>query len=266
MPRKTSPRKRSNGKPAEKPHASAAEPDRVTRPDLPRSEPIRSWTTLFGADSGPARAQSAYASGARTTANAVQRGVELGYRVIDDYLRQGSTAAGAFSAPIPQQAFPAADLPQMTERMLRSAQDMSSLWFEMMGAMMSNMPSAAANGVNTPPSTAWAPVGAASAGEGRAPGSGRWRVVVRVESSRPTEVTVTLDDGELATALSVEPLRAASGGAHIDATLEVAEEPARVMRLRASVATAIPADRYTGVVLDTGTGKPVGRVTIEVVA
>ena len=45
----------------------------------------------------------------------------------------------------------------------------------------------------------------------------------------------------------------------------LAEEPARVMRLRASVAAALPADRYTGVVLDTTTGRPVGRVTIEVV-
>ncbi len=262
--KKTTPEKPASGKREENVHASS---ERATRPELPRTEPIRSWSTLLGADSGPARAQAAYAAGARTTSDAVQRGVELGYRVVDEYLRQGTKAADAFTGRGRQQATPNNDFPQMAERMMRSAQDFSSLWFDMMGTLMQNMPKQPTNGARegtSPPSAEWPSGDAAPAAENQRAEPGRWRVVVRVESGRTTEATVTLDDA-FETAV-VEPLRAANGSAFIEASLASAAEPARVIRLSARVPADVPADRYTGVVLDAATGRPVGRVTIEVFA
>lgn len=237
--------------------------DRVKRPELPRTEPIRSWTALFGADSGAARAQAAYAAGARTTSEAVQRGVELGYRVVDEYLRQGSTAADAFTGRGRQQALPGAEFSQMAERMMRSAQDFTSLWFEMMGSFMANMPAPGPNGQHAAHAPERAARGApSSAAEPAASDAGRWRVVVRIESTRPTEVTVSMDEA-IQTPM-VESLRSALGSAHIDASLEVVEDSARVVRLWARVPAGLPADRYTGAVLDAATGRPGGRVTIAI--
>jgi hypothetical protein len=262
----TPPKKPPNGK---APGNAEDSQQRVTRPELPRTEPIRSWSTLFGANSGPARAQSAYTTGTRTASDAVQRGVELGYRVVDEYLRQGTQAADAFSGRSRQQSMPSADFPQMAERMMRSAQDFSSLWFDMMGTLMQNMPNQASSGARPAPTgVGWSPspgsAVAHSAGADKEHSeTGRWRVIVRVESSRPTEATVTLDD--TFSAAVVEPLRPAAGSAVIEASLEVATDPARVIRLIARVPPEVPADRYTGAVFDAVTGRPLGRVTIEVI-
>ncbi|MEO6601419.1 MAG: hypothetical protein ABIQ16_16200, partial [Polyangiaceae bacterium] len=88
----------------------APAPERIKRPPLPRSEPIRSWSTLFGA---PGEATGATANtppfgipgmphipgipglngGAGLGPEAVRRGVEMGYRVVDEYMKQGASAA-----------------------------------------------------------------------------------------------------------------------------------------------------------------------------
>src|SRR5438128_6977170 len=67
---------------------------RVRRPEPDRTGPIRNWSALFGAP--PARApEDEGAAEARPTSlgEAVSRSVELGYRVVDEYVRQGQRAA-----------------------------------------------------------------------------------------------------------------------------------------------------------------------------
>jgi hypothetical protein len=237
--------------------------ERARRPDLPRSEPIRSWATLFGADSGAARAQAAYAASARSASSSVQRGVELGYRVIDEYLRQGTSAAEAFTRPGRPAALPYGDFSQMAERMLRSAQDFSSLWFDMMGTLMSNAPGQAAEAAHSAGGAraeSW-PREPAPRAENRAGAEPeRWRVVARIDSTCPHELTVTLDDAS--DAILLQPLRAATGATELDASLELSEPPAKVARLHVRVPAGTPIDRYTGAVLDAVSGRPVGRVTI----
>src|SRR5260370_18518775 len=111
-------------------HAS----DRRKKPDLPRTEPIRSWSTLFG----NGQTSAPFAGGSDVCADSVKRGVELGYRVIDDYIKQGTAVANSFANPGRAQVPSAQDLPRMTERMMQYGSDFASIWFDAMAVMMSN--------------------------------------------------------------------------------------------------------------------------------
>src|SRR5205823_14082767 len=67
------------------------EKERIKRPKLERTEPIRSWSALLGvpgAGGGDGRAP-----GSASLEGVVSRSVELGYRVVEDYLRQGQRVA-----------------------------------------------------------------------------------------------------------------------------------------------------------------------------
>src|SRR6478609_7917662 len=66
---------------------SPERPARPERPELPRAEPIRSWAGLFG--------PGGRSGSARSAVDSVQRGVEVGYRVIDEYMKQGASMAGS---------------------------------------------------------------------------------------------------------------------------------------------------------------------------
>src|SRR5689334_6642762 len=94
---------------------------RITRPPLERSAPIRTWSTLFGPVGD--------AASSATPMSAVQRGVELAYRVSEEYLRQGQAFARAISPPAGAGGASARfELPQLAERMLRATTELSTMW------------------------------------------------------------------------------------------------------------------------------------------
>ena len=66
--------------------------DRVKRPRLDRRSPLRSWATLFGAPSSEGRGDDEPERRGGVD-DVVSRSVELGYRVIDDWMRQGQRSA-----------------------------------------------------------------------------------------------------------------------------------------------------------------------------
>src|SRR3954470_18479632 len=135
--------------------------DRIKRPPLPRTEPIRSWSTLFGAPSASATSAPPFGipglpnipgiagppgmnGAAGVGPEAVRRGVEMGYRVVDEYMKQGASVANAFSNPNRSRSASSAsgaepDLSKMTERMMQYASDFTSLWYDAMGMMMGTM-------------------------------------------------------------------------------------------------------------------------------
>jgi hypothetical protein len=114
---------------------------RVTRPKLERDRPRREWSTLFGAapktkSASPGR--SAPGTPARPADGAVSDTVELGYRVIEDYVKQGQQAAQAFASQNWAGAGGAAGAPgstgemqQMAQRVMQYGWDFAGLWFEM---------------------------------------------------------------------------------------------------------------------------------------
>src|SRR6185295_11430384 len=69
--------------------------DRPKRPPLPRTNPIRTWTSLFGATPpAPANGDTPPpADGPADLGTVIARSVDLAYRVMDDYVQQGQRAA-----------------------------------------------------------------------------------------------------------------------------------------------------------------------------
>ena len=247
MPRKKQPsRKRS---------------ERLKRPSLPRSEPIRSWSTLFEPGANGARRGQAQGSDAQGVADPVRRGVELGYRVIDEYMKQGAAAANAFANPR-MGALSGEDLPKMTERMMQYASDFTSLWFDAMGIMMGNMNAGAIPRPANAPAAAESAAKAPKADQRHPTPQGRQRLLVEVNASKPVRVIVALDE-PLGSPLKVEPLRAQSGkGAITHASVEVPADPSGPLKVTVLVPARIRPDRYTGAVLANGT--PRGRLTVIV--
>ena len=72
---------------------------RIKRPTLERTQPIRQWSTLFEAagssasPSDPAQGAEPRREGGSALGDVVSRSVDLGYRVVDEYLRRGQAAA-----------------------------------------------------------------------------------------------------------------------------------------------------------------------------
>jgi hypothetical protein len=89
-------------------------------------------------------------------------------------------------------------------------------------------------------------------------------LVLGIESNRPTEITLTLDESAPGEDVVVEPLRAATGGEIRDVSLVLAGGSRGTLTLNAKVPSALPPDRYTGALLDGPSGKPRGRLTIAV--
>ena len=69
---------------------------RAKRPKLERDRPNRSWSTLFGAASAKDQASPANGPGAANRPqdrDTLSDSVKLGYRVIEDYLKQSQKVA-----------------------------------------------------------------------------------------------------------------------------------------------------------------------------
>lgn len=252
---------------------------RIRRPPLPRSEPIRSWSTLFGSPREGSAAGSApfgipglpnipgTAGGGVNGAagvgpEAVRRGVEMGYRVVDEYMKQGASVANAFSnAGRARSASGTApgvepDLSKMTERMMQYASDFTSLWYDAMGMMMGTM-------------SQQARPDASKRANGEAPAArssallGHSRIILELKSALTAEVILALDEPACGGALTVEDLKARTGSATIaGALVEPAPDAQGPLRVRVHVAAKVPPGRYTGAILDAASGKPKGRLTV----
>jgi hypothetical protein len=188
----------------------------------------------------------------------------MGYRVVDEYMKQGASVANAFSNP--SRSRPAAgvgpgsepDLSKMTERMMQYASDFTSLWYDAMGMMMGTMSQQARPHASSRPNSDGSPA------SGSSPGIlGHSRIILDVKSALAAEVIVALDEPVFAGSLSVEGLKPRAGkGAIEGASVEPSSESQGPLKVRVHVAPSVPPGRYTGAILDTASGKPVGRLTV----
>lgn len=216
---------------------------RITRPDLPRREPRRAW-----AGSGATAAMN----------DSISQAVELGYRVIDEHIRQGQRAAQQLGVPTPFPFAMAAGAPELQDLATRFAQYWSEafgLWLQMMGApagaSFAPRPPAAPNG--------W---GSVAHGAGDAPAV---RLRVDVSARRPVEVTVDLLPEAARRPLTVQALRAIDPAKPklADVTIVPADGD-QSARLVVRVPDDQPDDLYHGVVVDTETGRLAGTLSIRV--
>jgi len=147
--------------------------DRIKRPPLERSEPIRNWSTLLGG-------AAAGGEGAQLN-DVIGRSVDLGYRVIDAYVRQGQRAAERLGGGVAETASVTGDLQELSVRMAQYASELVGLWFQAMDAAL--MRPGLRSGDGAPPASsptrdpAPAPPGGEPSGCGsKWPRCDRWRL------------------------------------------------------------------------------------------
>ena len=223
---------------------------RIKRPRLARSEPRRSWSTLFGAAIGdPAGAPGAPGvnGGKRAPAdpiNPIRRGVDLGYGVIEEYLRAGQSFAQGFPGLGGPNAPATPALPQLTERMLKYASDFASVWFEAMGTVMAQAQSQApAPGPVAPagfPPTA--PNGHKHQPNGHAAPVAWTALELAIDARRPTSATIDLHPNAQPGQLELGPLRDDKGKGRLGGASLVFDEAKGRLRLRVKV----PAEAAAG--------------------
>jgi hypothetical protein len=238
---------------------------RVKRPCLERTRPIRSWSKLLGA---PAAADGASAGDAGPTppGGGIARSVELGYRVIDDYIRQGRSVAERLGARTYGPEAVGADVQELGARMMRYASDFMAVWVQLMEVSVGGG-ARPAREARPPVPEAAGPV-AAAATDG-APISMRepegTRVRVEVASLWPTEVWLDLRPEAATASVVVHALRATDPEIPRLDDVSFANGPANdppVLRVR--IPPSQPPGVYNGLIIDRQTNRPVGTVSVRV--
>lgn len=255
---------------------------RARRPEPERTWPIRNWWMLFGpawADASRARPSQGASPG-----EPVSQGVELGYRVIEEYLRQGQNVARSLWAPSLGAAPGDEGMQQRLGAMFRSFSDFAVQWMELLGslgggAFPGTRPQPAPSGgagpfpAGNPPAPeapAQAAPGADTVGKD-APaaetGAGGLAFTLEVESKRQTEVSIDLRPGSASLPLRVHDLRSADpdrpriGGV----VIEGRPEEGRVL-LRLRIPDEVPPGTYSGVILDERTSLPRGTLSVRLLS
>jgi hypothetical protein len=260
---------------------------RLKRPRLERDRPIRSWATLFptAADGRAAAASQSNGEGEAehaTPADAplpsdgapgsVPLGdmVERGYRVIDDYIRQGQVMAQGFSPAAwgrPERTEPTQDVQELAQRVMRYGWDFAGLWFEMWSRMSENL-----GPVPPPP-----PPPGANAGAAQPPAAGQSGTPAKTASSAPSlQLTVSVVCERRTTvcfelrpgasrALVIHPLRAEGTDAPPirDVTIDFAAGD-EVATLEVVVPAEQPPGVYNGLIVDASSSLPRGTLSLTV--
>jgi hypothetical protein len=249
---------------------------RAKRPKLERDQPNRSWSTLFGAAPAKQGAPPAHgpAPGRPDDRAALSDTVQLGYRVVEDYLKQSQQAAQAFAPSSWPGAGPAGatdEMQQMAQRVMQYGWDFAGLWMEMwtrMGGMPGFRPpvpgfgmdprpgaGAAAPGTSVPSPSAPAPQPAPVQSESLA---------ISVDSVLPTVTSVTLRPGQPCE-LVVHALRAEGHEAAPirSVSIQPSEEDGRMV-----LQVIIPADQapgeYRAVIAEAASNLPRGMLSVRV--
>ena len=224
--------------------------ERIKRPEPERTQPIRSWSTLFGAPE----------PGGKSLQDVVSRSVDLGYRVVDEYVRQGQRAAQRLGERSYRPENMVSDVQELTARLAQYASEFLGVWFELLELAASGSAArrmAAANGAPAGP----APPPAAPAREPSRPP----RVRIEVASAQPAEVELDLRPEAAGAALVVHALRCANPATPrmTDVTLDL-RSPDDPLTLRIRVPGDQPPGVYTGVILDERTSLTVGTVSVRI--
>lgn len=260
---------------------------RITRPEPERTMPRRAWANLFGTTSDPGGFDGASSrltadeAGGEHASDSVSRAVELGYRVIDEYVRQGQKAAQRLSSRSWSPETALRDTQDFTARVTRHASDLVALWIDLLdSANMTGAWRSTTHPWTQPfrPATDEAPHDRSdatsrngapgptfpAAARATAPAGGRTRIAVVVASERPAEVIVDLRSEDTTRPLVVHALRAVEPEKpRIDGTTFEPATPHAPARLRIRVPAGQPAGTYNALVIDEETSRPAGSVSVR---
>ena len=254
--------------------------DHVKRPPLDRTQPIRNWSTLFKgpvADGGSSDAESATMAGTdrASLSDVVSRSVDLGYRVVDEYIRQGQKAAQRLNERSYGVQTMAGDVQDLAMRMTQYASDFAAVWLQLVqlaaaGNSAPGSPRGAGGVDRATPEAPTAPTGAGVLGQRARPDATApeaTRVRIEVRSAQPTEVAVDIRPEAASRPLIVHALRALDPDKpRLDGVcFELGSEEAAAC-LRIDVPAGHPPGVYSGLMIDQGTSLPVGTVSVTITA
>jgi hypothetical protein len=214
---------------------------RVRRETPTRQGPNRGWSSTFGGSSTRNASER----------DGVRSGVNLGYRVVDDYISMGRDMASTFWQPLTGDsngdgATP--DMEQLTTRVMQYASDFAAAWVDLVEKTMANGPGPMSS--HQPPKYA-ATTNASSATTSSSSASSRSNeglmpVVFEVRSSRRTQLSAEVRSG--AAAYLTQRLRPADGEGEGIAVATRLEDDKLVFSV--DVGDEVPAGRYTSCVVD----------------
>jgi hypothetical protein len=200
----------------------------------------------------------------------------MGYRVIEEYLRQGQDMARTMWNPYAQAQAPEGGMPQPMVAMLRSFSEFASLWMDLMGRagpLGSARPpdftppsgSAGPFSVNEPePEPRPPPAPVTVAPEAPATVAGPLGLTLDLESRRRVEVSVDLRPRSAGLALRVHDLRALEADKPRLTGITVEGSPGEErVTLRLRIPEEHPPGVYSGIILDEHTSLPRGTLTVR---
>ena len=243
--------------------------ERHRRKDPARTEPVRNWSTIYrpsdswdaASEKPPSPAPAGQVHNG-SPPEGVPYGVEVGYRVVEEHIRQGQAAAQQFNSRAAShepgrkdaQAAPE-DVQQLLQRMFQSFSDLVPLWLELINTVASSRFSPSPLNQSQP--------GHPQAGA--TPGDAASAVSVEVVCTRPTRVALQLQAPCDGRHLATHGLRSIDPAKPAIAEVAFVSDPARNGAcLRINVPEDQPAGIYTGVVIDTNSGEPRGTLSVRV--
>ena len=227
-------------------------------------------------------------SGIGSGADPIRQGVALGYRVIEEYLRQGQ--AFARGVPFPRSASSADEVaPQAVERMVQHATELATAWLDLWRSGTPLVPGAApapehVRRAPPPPFDIEQParMAARESGVGAAPSKSAASsttqspnasslspalptVAVELRCRRPTVTSVELKPGAITRRLVAHDLRASDpslpriGGIQIDYDLA-----SDTVQLSLTIGDDQAPATYSGLIVDEQTNLPCGSLTVSI--
>lgn len=238
---------------------------RLHREDPARTGPIRDWSTLYHRpDTQEHRSSSATSKSPdqttpeRVWADAVSHGVELGYRVVEEHIRQGQRVAQQVNDRSYNVGAMGNDIRELVGRLARYYADLGALWGELVNSLVANPDFL--NNLLRPLQPQPAPPTA-----NHASANGALTVTIEVLSVRPTQVTLDLRPQSERISLASYGLHAADATkpALTDITFTPSVDHGPV-GLRVCIPDEQPPGMYTGVVVDKATNLPRGTLSVRV--
>ena len=279
--------------------AQAASPDhessgwdgssrRFRRPEPERTQPWRDGRGPADDDSWRRGPDDHWSDPRNPIEEGVARAADLGYRVIEEQIERGRRLADElgmgwgtgptrhrYRRPVGRGSYPALDPLSLVVDFVASALDsLSRLQAHRYGARWPGEPETddpydpygsgtRSSGGSAPPSThGLGPDGWGSAWGDSAHEPERTEIRVEMNSSRPTQVTIDLDETEGPLETNGLYSRHVGEAAIEDVVLE--RSPTAPLTIRIGVGDSLPADLYTGVIFDPETEEAVGTITLRI--
>lgn len=236
---------------------------RRKRPSLDRTRPVRSWSATLGTPTEQPIAPEPPRTDGKARPrleDAVSRSVELGYKVVDEYIQQGQRAAQRLSEGKLTAEVLSSEVNELGGRIARYASDFFGAWVELLelAAVGSAARQNGTAGTSVPPPEVPAPPAA------RRPAAG---MRVEVHASRPVEVALDLRAERVTGAVRAHELRSAEPGKPRLTDVAVRSDGAgKAAVLRIGVPDDHPAGAYEGLLVDEATNRAVGSVRVVVSA